>query len=119
MGTRQDRSILFRDCRQFIAGEVEILRPDIIVTQGTWARGSLVGAFPVLQQDCMPDNPQYSYKVVQLARHEAIKFDSAHPQAIGLFWREKKVGYPRYVQAALRFVLEHRPSATAEYRKTT
>src|SRR4029450_4768902 len=31
MGTRQGRSILFQNCRQFIRGDAEILRPDVSV----------------------------------------------------------------------------------------
>jgi uracil-DNA glycosylase len=105
MGTRQGKSILFQNCREFIAGEVEILRPEVIVTQGTWAREALVDAFPVLRQESMPSRPHYGYQVLQLTGHTAIKFDTAHPRAGRLFWPEKSVAYPWYVQEAHQFVL--------------
>ena len=33
--------ILFRNCRQHLTGEIQVLCPDIIVTQGSWARSGL------------------------------------------------------------------------------
>lgn len=34
----QADSILFRNCRRYLAGEIQVLRPDIVVTQGDWAK---------------------------------------------------------------------------------
>jgi hypothetical protein len=103
-GTKQGRPILFQNCRQFIPGEVTILRPAIIVTQGKWARESLA-TLPILRQDRMPGMPQYGYEVVQLGQCKAIKFDTAHQRRYGLFWREKRQAYPWYAERARQFVL--------------
>jgi hypothetical protein len=48
---------------------------------------------------------QLTGQVLQLTGHTAIKFDTAHPRAGGLFWPEKSVAYPWYVQEAHQFVL--------------
>jgi uracil-DNA glycosylase len=40
-GARQNDKTLFKNCRKFIPGEVKILRPDIIITQGDWARAAM------------------------------------------------------------------------------
>jgi hypothetical protein len=106
MGTQQGKSVLFENCRQFIPEEVEILRPDIIVTQGMWARMALAGAFPVLRQERIPHESDYQYQVVKLGNQMAIKFDTAHPRAARFFWTEKKIAYPLYIEAARRFLLE-------------
>jgi len=106
MGTREGIAVLFKNCRRFIAGEVEILCPDILVTQGRWAREAVSAAFPVLRQEQMPDHPEYGYEIIDLADREVIKFNTAHQRAFGRFWREKKVAYPWYAQAAVDFLLK-------------
>lgn len=106
MGTQQGKSVLFANCRQFIPGEVEVLRPQIIVTQGMWAREALRGAFSVEREERMPGQPDYGYQVVKLAHHTAIKFETAHPRAFGRFWREKRIAYPFYVEAAQQFLMK-------------
>jgi len=47
-GRGQANQILFDNCRQFIPGELEILDPDIIITQGKWAKLAVDSAFPEL-----------------------------------------------------------------------
>jgi hypothetical protein len=44
-GTAQAHARLFRNCSQFIPGEVRALAPDLIVTQGKFARESIAGTF--------------------------------------------------------------------------
>ena len=108
MGTRQGKSVLFANCRPFIPGEVEILRPEIIVTQGAWAREAIAEAVPILHRERFAPESEYGYQVVKLAHHNAIKFETARPRAFGRFWREKRVAYPLYIEAARRFLLEGR-----------
>jgi hypothetical protein len=42
----QANSVLFDNCRVFIPGEVEILAPDVLITQGEFAHRAIDGAFP-------------------------------------------------------------------------
>jgi hypothetical protein len=113
MGTRQGRPVLFKNCRPFIHGEVEILCPDILVTQGRWARESIRAAFRVLRQEWMPDHSdKYGYKVIEVAGRQVISFETAHQRAFGLFWPEKEIAYPWYKQEALQFVRKFKPWGT-------
>jgi hypothetical protein len=105
MGRRQGKPVLFKYCRQFIRGEVEILCPDILVTQGRWARESIRDAFPIRRQEQMPDHHEYGYKIIDVSGREVIKFETVHPTAFGhLFQPEKKIAYPWYAQAVVNFL---------------
>lgn len=103
-GTNQGRPQFFANCREFLPGEVEVLKPAIIVTQGDWAREAMHDAFPVLARQQMPGEPTYAYEVVRLLEHTAIKFHMPHPRAAGPFSAAKRVAFPWYVECAQCFV---------------
>lgn len=106
MGRKQGKRVLFDKCRGFIAGEVKILRPDILVTQGGWAHKSIGADFPPLRQEQMPDHREYGYKIIDFSGRKVIKFETVHPTAYGnLFQPEKKTAYPWYSEKALQFIL--------------
>lgn len=106
MKTQQGRAIIFRNCRQFIPAEVEILRPDLIVTQGKWAREALLSVFPVMLEEASPSNARYLYRVVRVRGHETMMINTAHPspRARRYFRPEKETAYPWYVAQAHRFL---------------
>lgn len=76
----QANQILFDNCRKFIPGELEILDPDIIITQGRWAKLALDGAFPELgKSDIIPDAlPEI--KILLLNSHPVIWIETYHPR---------------------------------------
>ncbi len=72
------------NCKEFVKGEIEVMLPDIIVTQGNRARNALAGAFPVSQRVPMPGNPRHKafYEIVKISEnHTAIKIVAWHPCA--------------------------------------
>ena len=90
--TKEGNPHMSANCRGFLKGEIEIMRPDIIVTQGTRARDALWNVFPVIQKVPMPDNPHHKafYEIVQLAEnHTAIKIVAWHPNA---HWKGNEKG---------------------------
>lgn len=106
MGRKQGKRVLFDKCRRFIAGEVKILRPNIIVTQGVWARESIRADFPILREEYLPDHREYGYKIIDVSGREVIKFETVHPTAYGhLFQPEKKIAYPWYADKVYQFLL--------------
>ena len=46
-GKERADSTLFENCRRFIPGELRILKPDVCVTQGDWAKKNLLRSFDV------------------------------------------------------------------------
>lgn len=76
---RQADKRLFENCRCYPSGELPVLRPDFIVTQGGWARiavSSVVG-------DGIPKDSVTSR--VQLHGREVFWLDTHHPARFGAF----------------------------------
>ncbi len=105
IGTREGSDIMAINCRGFLKGEIEILQPDIIVTQGKRAKNSLAGAFPVIRRVAMPGHPNTFYQIVQVAAdHTAVMIVAKHPCARGRNWKrgEKK----QFIEWATKSVRE-------------
>jgi len=105
-GTAQGRAVLFRNCRQFIPGEVVHLRPDVLVTQGSFARESLAGAFTLLQRLFMPSS-SYFVELVDVGSRPVLKFDMAHPKArAGRYQSEVREAWAWYMRVGHMFLLQ-------------
>ncbi len=109
IGTREGSNLMAINCSRFLKGEVEIMQPDIIVTQGARARNALAGAFPVIRHDAMPGNPRHRafYEIIQITdSHAAIKIVAWHPCA---HWKgdDKK----KFVDWAVKCVQEFIPAS--------
>jgi hypothetical protein len=108
-GSKQGRDVLFRNCRRFIPGEVAALKPDLIVTQGGYARDSIAGKFPVKATRSLPENPQYGYQVIEVNGRSVMKFDMAHPTAWGAaYQREIDAAGSWYMAVGHEFLLSCR-----------
>lgn len=104
-GTNQGRAVLFKNCRRFIPGEVENLLPDVIVTQGSFARESIAGAFRTLQQLSLRRS-SYHAELVQIASRPVLKFEIAHPKARGgRYQREVREAWEWYMRVGHGFLL--------------
>ena len=102
-GTGQGPERLFKNCRGFLPGEVEVLIPDIIVAQGKPARLALAGAFKVLLSGAAPD-PLYRAEVVELGSRPVLKFETHHPNRKDNSFRlEAANGWPWYSEVASVF----------------
>lgn len=84
---------LFSRCREFVRGEVEILSPEILVTQGDYARMVIDGKFSIRQKNTMEsiNGGKHPWWLVDMGDHEMLWFHTHHPnQRGGLFSRERR-----------------------------
>ena len=107
-GTCQGHRELFKNCRRFIPGEVEVLSPDVLVTQGAPARASLKGAFEVLSRAEAPNGGAYSYEVILVGGRQVLKYTMSHPCAWqgGRYPREVRDAWGWYMSVGHSFLLE-------------
>jgi hypothetical protein len=84
IGSKEGNPIMRSNCRDNLVGEVIIMQPAIIVTQGKRAREALAEAFRVIRRVAMPGHPDTIYQLVQLdENHTAIMIVAKHPCARG------------------------------------
>jgi len=114
-GRRQASPILFRKCRRFISGELRILRPDVVVTQGGPAKEAILEKFDVQEheEETTPSDARYKHDaryetgVVKLARDvpETLWISTYHPGNHGRFYPQRKHCWNRYAEAVGKFWL--------------
>lgn len=103
----QANQILFDNCREFIPGELEILDPDIIITQGKWAKLVIDKAFPELDKSEIITDSTPELKIIQLNNHPVIWIETFHPRHTS-FHTVNRAHYSQYVEVIKRFYnLEH------------
>ena len=85
---RQAKSNLFKNCREYIGDEIVILKPDILVTQGKWAKVAVEKTFKVSEvPDCEQACP---YHWVHLESRRALWFHTYHPRNFGKFNQQRR-----------------------------
>jgi hypothetical protein len=102
---RQADTVLFDNCRSFVPGELEILRPDVIVTQGAPARQVVEAGLRSLstRRDVI-DGVPCEMSLVQCGDKPALWLPTYHPSAYGHFWKQQKACWNAYELAVVRFV---------------
>ncbi len=103
---------LFEKCRRFIPGELGILSPEIIVTQGNWAREAILGSLEVREHVVQRvDAP--GYKLDALYETALVKVEPGTdsclwlhtylPGDYGRFNPQRVHCWPRYAKKVGRF----------------
>ncbi|KAF0110103.1 MAG: hypothetical protein FD147_1888 [Chloroflexi bacterium] len=82
-GRAQANSILFENCRGFIPSEIEILAPDVIITQGAWAKQAILNAFQYM--DIKIDSPDSDklpeeIQLIRITKRPVIWIHTFHPR---------------------------------------
>lgn len=101
---------LFDNCRKFLAPEVEIFAPDILVTQGNWAWKAIHGNIQCLREF----SPGHVLKedwcwILSIDDKPALWFHTYHPRSYGNFkWQWDKVVRPRDQMARIACDFVHR-----------
>lgn len=104
-GTTQGHPLLFKNCRQFIPDEVMRLRPDVIVTQGAYARDSIKEVFRVLWRGEL--SSQYHAELIEVNSRPALKLSMSHPKArYGRYQREVQEAWRWYMQVGHKYLLK-------------
>jgi hypothetical protein len=100
LGYRQAPDQMYRNCAKYLKGEVRVLKPDIIVTQGDWAGRSVFGA-------CND-----RLRELEIDSERALYIRTYHPSNYGRFWKDGKTGDGRrwgvYIDAAADFMRQRR-----------
>ena len=102
-GREQASQLLFDNCREFIPGELEILDPDIIVTQGKWGKFAIDRVFPQLvSPDYLPESLS-EVKIISLNDHPVIWIETFHPRYNG-FHTKNRSHYSQYEMIVREFM---------------
>ena len=116
-GRRQADNTLFRSCRRFIPGELRVLRPDIVVTQGGPAKAAILGSFDV-RCHFVRTTPVSGYKrdahyetgiiEIEPRKKEALWVQTYHPNNFGHFNPQRAHCWPLYAKAVREFWRDRR-----------
>lgn len=77
---------LFTNCREYLPGELEVLAPDILVTQGDWAKWGVEAHYEATRRF----DPQAS--VIEMNGREVFWLHTYHPAHFGGFNRQRAGG---------------------------
>ena len=111
-GRAQADQVLFENCRRFIPRELSVLRPDIVVTQGGWAKTAILKSFDVrrhreelLHVSGYARPALYDTGRIELEGHagEVLWLHTYHPGNYGRFGPQRAHCWPLYAEAVGRF----------------
>lgn len=101
--TGQGPPLVFNNCRKFIAPEIELLRPDVLVTQGDWGHRSIAGSFSVTRRLVCDPLPEYDCEILKIANRPVLRFSLFHPRYFGMFNKQRREAYSWYFVVADAF----------------
>ena len=110
-GRREAAWRLFDNCRSFVEGELAVLRPDILVTQGVAAREVVRASSFVCRKMASTSCP---YSVLDLEGRQVIWFHTYHPSYYRRFFSQKKECWPVWARAAKEF-MESQEDSVSRY----
>lgn len=110
--------VLFNNCKRYLRGEISILDPDIIVTQGDEAWDAITHNSK--EQEVTPSGKIYiSYKnrmknayikngVVNINDRDVLWFHSYHPRFAGCYWHQKRACHRDWVDSIYNHMRSHK-----------
>ena len=117
LGKKQADSTLFENCRRFIPGELRILDPDVVVTQGDRAKDAILKSFAVRRRvvRTVESAPRFSrdahYETgfIELERDvkTSLWLQTYHPTNFGHFNPQRTHCWPLYSEEVGRFWRSH------------
>ena len=109
---RQADRTLFENCRRFIPGELRVLSPDIVVTQGGPAKDTILKSFVIQQhhveaveQDRYKNGAHYEVGFIELGpgAKTSLWLHTYHPGNYGRFNPQRRYCWPLYAEVVGRF----------------
>lgn len=88
--------ILFNNCQKYVGDEVVILKPDILVTQGKFARLAIEHSFNVTES--VVDNCLCSHVNLLMEGRPVLWFHTYHPRNYGLFNKQRRECFGKWVE---------------------
>lgn len=108
-GKSKASGVLFRNCREFIPGELQILQPDSVVTQGAEARDVIVKACGTVKEHERREinGAAFETGVLSLVPGKpTLWLQTYHPNNYGKFWPQKKQCWLLYVTKVGEFMAQ-------------
>lgn len=102
---------LFRNCRSYVLGELEVLQPEILVTQGTKAK-EVIESLPRISFDMMLGYEDEVW-VVHIKGRPVLCITTMHPTARD-FGKQQMARWKPYVKIAERFITQMYPRFEAQ-----
>ena len=109
----QASATLFRECSRFLPGELQLLRPDIVVTQGKYAKEAVLKGLGGAKQHekrlvAATRNRYGDYEsgIIESGPWRAFWLQTHHPRSAGRFYPQYEACWPLYAGAAHRFCIE-------------
>lgn len=105
-GRREAPPRLAANCRAYLPGELAVLRPDILVTQGAKSRDAIRSEFVVrdVREWSVGKATGLSGVIHGLTEGGTLWLATHHPSAYGAFWPQQKEIWPVYRQAVGSFI---------------
>lgn len=104
----QADKILFENCREYLLSELSILNPDILVTQGKYARmvAEKIQIIKILHKENISEASikEDDFHVVQMNNGKIfVWIHHYHPNNYGTFWKNRN-NYALYAHQAVKFI---------------
>jgi hypothetical protein len=91
---------LFRNCQKYIGGELDILEPDILVTQGKKAKEAIQQSYKITES--LEDNICAHTKIF-IGGKKVLWLPTSHPRNYGRFYKQKRECFDNWA----KIVSEH------------
>ena len=92
---------IFKNCREYVGGEVTILNPDILVTQGKEAKVAVERTFEISQGSV--DKQICSHKWAHIGGRRTLWFHTYHPSNYGNFNQQRRECFENWAEFVHRF----------------
>jgi uracil-DNA glycosylase len=104
-GNRQADKRLFDNCRDYIPGEIKLLKPDVLVTQGDYA---LVAISSNFRHKVVGNQKKCGHAVLTDGDRDVLWFHTYHPSSFANF-HQQKPNWPKWGEMVHEFYRERHP----------
>lgn len=105
-GNKKADNRLFKNCKNFVPQEVEILNPNIIVTQGNEARQTIADRYETHDSSdylCDTSLPK-EVRIINVNNHPVLWIHTSHPRNYGPFNKVNYKNYDLYAEITSKFI---------------
>ena len=96
---------MFKNCQQYIAGELCCLEPDIIVTQGDKAKEAIEASF---QSEVKGNQKHCGYAITTINNKKVFWIHTYHPRYFGGFNCQRRECYELWADLVGKFISDYR-----------